>query len=56
MSEEQQSPSTSDHVNISPIETKTSNHIKKNDSQKENPLYSEPVSKCYIGQGNNSEL
>ncbi len=56
MAEEHQSPSTSDHVNISPIETKTSSHTKKGDSQKENPLYTEPVPKCYIGQGNNSEL
>jgi hypothetical protein len=58
MAEEHQSPSTSDHPNIntSTTETKTSNQAKKNDTQKENSLYTEPLPKCYIGQGNNSEL
>jgi hypothetical protein len=57
MGEEHQSTLTSDHPYLATIETKTTNnHSKKSDSQKENPLYSEPVPKCYIGNGNNSEL
>ncbi|CAF0987330.1 unnamed protein product [Rotaria sordida] len=56
MAEENQSPSTSDHPNVPSTETKTSNHSKKNELQKENTLYTEPQPKCYIGVGNNSEL
>lgn len=56
MAEEHQSPSTSDQPNVSVVETKTSNHSKKHELQKENTLYSEPQPKCYIGSGNNSEL
>ncbi|CAF3861252.1 unnamed protein product [Rotaria magnacalcarata] len=56
MTEEHHSPSTSDHPNVSLPETKTSNHSKKSEFQKENTLYSEPQPKCYIGAGNNAEL
>lgn len=38
------------------IETKVLNHFKKSDFQKENTLYPDPSPKCYIGNGNNSEL
>jgi hypothetical protein len=40
----------------SSIERKVINHFKKNEGQKENGLYSDPIPKCYIGNGNNSEL
>jgi hypothetical protein len=54
--ERRQSPSTVDHSNVSTNETKTPIHAKKNDSPKDNPLYTEPQPKCYIGLGNNPEL
>ena len=56
MGEEHQSALISDHPYVSTVETKSTNHSKKLDIQKENPLYTEPVPKCYIGNGNNSEL
>jgi len=56
MAEGHQSPSTSDHPNLSTNETKTTIHSKKIEHQKENPLYVEPQPKCYIGSGNNPEL
>ena len=47
MAEGHQSPSTTtDHQIITVNEIKTT---KKNDSQKENSLYVEPLPKCYIG-------
>jgi hypothetical protein len=53
MAEGHQSPETSDHPNVSTStnETKTSTH-----SKRENTLYIEPLPKCYIGVGNNTEL
>jgi len=56
MAEENQSASIPDHPSISTNQTKSSNHSKKNDSQRENTLYIEPQPKCYIGIGNNPEL
>jgi len=56
MTEEHQSPSIPDHPIISTNQTKLSTNSKKNDSQRENPLYIEPQPKCYIGVGNNPEL
>ena len=58
MAEGHHSPSTTtDHQNITVNETKPNNNQnKKNDSQKENSLYIEPLPKCYIGIGNNPEL
>jgi hypothetical protein len=56
MAEGHQSPLTSDPPNISNNERKTPVHSKKIESQKENPLYVEPLPKCYIGAGNNPEL
>jgi len=56
MSEEHQSSSTSDQINHQLISTNETKNSKKLDNQKENSLYTEPVPKCYIGQGNNSEL
>jgi hypothetical protein len=38
------------------IDKQVINHFKKNDVQRENPLYPDPTPKCYIGNGNNSEL
>ncbi len=40
----------------STIEKKVINHFKKNEIQKENSLYPEPIPKYYLGNGNNSEL
>ena len=55
--EHHQSASISDqHANICNQDKKSSNILKKNESKKENSLYCEPSPKCYIGQGNNSEL
>ena len=36
--------------------TTTTGQLKRNESQKENSLYVEPIPKCYIGNGNNPEL
>ncbi|CAM2730295.1 unnamed protein product, partial [Rotaria socialis] len=47
-------PSTTS--NSSNVESRLVNHVKKNEIHKENSLYPEPISKCYIGAGNNSEL
>jgi hypothetical protein len=38
------------------IDKKVINHFNKKESQRENSLYPDPTPKCYIGQGNNSEL
>ena len=55
MTEEISSTIKYEQSNFPTVEKQVVNHFKKTEVHKES-LYREPVLKCYIGAGNNSEL
>jgi hypothetical protein len=56
MSEEVQLTLVDDLSNVFPIETRLINHFRKSENSKLTSLYPDPISKCFIGPGNNAEL
>jgi hypothetical protein len=56
MTEESLPPITTEPPSVVSAETRVINHFKKAEVHKENSLYPDPTPKCYIGNGNNSEL
>lgn len=56
MAEDASSSLKNDSSVVTTTDSRVVNHFKKPELKKENSLYPEPVSKCYIGSGNNGEL